>query len=267
MVPVTFYRWEKWGSQKTKRCSLVYPVSKHQSRNLSPVHLSSRATPSHFSMRWGRIQPWKWKWKPLSLSHVRLFGTPWTVACQAPLSMGCPRQAYWSGLPCPSPSPAMPFSIPCHALPQGIFLTQRPSPGLLLCRQILHCLSHWRSPRPVLFQDWVRGPFSKGSPSGRQEFCPSRTGLILLLSLSLVFVLPGWDLTSLQLVASWDRSHSWNHSGLTFANIGQLPVLWTPGLASNIAWSTWAVSQSLEGFLLYRHLCCNSVCCDGIWAV
>ena len=29
--------------------------------------------------------------------------TPWTVVCQAPLSMGFPRQAYWSGLPFPSP--------------------------------------------------------------------------------------------------------------------------------------------------------------------
>ena len=27
--------------------------------------------------------------------------TPWTVACQAPLSMGFSRQEYWSGLPCP----------------------------------------------------------------------------------------------------------------------------------------------------------------------
>ena len=30
-------------------------------------------------------------------------GTPWTVACQAPLSMGFPRQEYWSGLPVSSP--------------------------------------------------------------------------------------------------------------------------------------------------------------------
>ena len=29
--------------------------------------------------------------------------TPWTVACQAPLSMGFPRQEYWSGQPFPSP--------------------------------------------------------------------------------------------------------------------------------------------------------------------
>ena len=31
------------------------------------------------------------------------FATPWTVALQAPLSMGFPRQEYWSGLPFPSP--------------------------------------------------------------------------------------------------------------------------------------------------------------------
>ena len=37
------------------------------------------------------------------LSRVRLFETPWTVALQAPLSVGFPRQEYWSGLPFPSP--------------------------------------------------------------------------------------------------------------------------------------------------------------------
>ena len=37
-----------------------------------------------------------------SLSRVRLFVTPWTVAHQAPLSVEFPRQEYWSGLPFPS---------------------------------------------------------------------------------------------------------------------------------------------------------------------
>ena len=37
------------------------------------------------------------------LSLVRLFATSWTVALQAPLSMGFSRQEYWSGLPCPPP--------------------------------------------------------------------------------------------------------------------------------------------------------------------
>ena len=39
-----------------------------------------------------------------SLSRVRLLATPWTVAYQAPLSMGFSRQEHWSGLPLPSPS-------------------------------------------------------------------------------------------------------------------------------------------------------------------
>ena len=37
------------------------------------------------------------------LSHVRLCATPWTVARQAPPSMGFSRQEYWSGLPFPPP--------------------------------------------------------------------------------------------------------------------------------------------------------------------
>ena len=45
----------------------------------------------------------KKKKKVKSLSHVRPFATPWTVAYQAPLSMGFSKQEYWSGLPFPSP--------------------------------------------------------------------------------------------------------------------------------------------------------------------
>ena len=41
--------------------------------------------------------------KVKSLSRVRLFVTPWTVAHQAPPSMGFSRQEYWSGLLFPSP--------------------------------------------------------------------------------------------------------------------------------------------------------------------
>ena len=43
------------------------------------------------------------KWKVKSLSRIRLFATPWTVAHQAPPSMGFSRQEYWSGLPFPPP--------------------------------------------------------------------------------------------------------------------------------------------------------------------
>ena len=40
--------------------------------------------------------------KVKSLNHVRLFVTPWTIAYQAPPSVGFSRQEYWSGLPFPS---------------------------------------------------------------------------------------------------------------------------------------------------------------------
>ena len=47
---------------------------------------------------------WKWKVKVNSLSRVWLLATPWTVAHQAPPSMGFSRREYWSGVPLPSPS-------------------------------------------------------------------------------------------------------------------------------------------------------------------
>ena len=63
------------------------------------------------------------------LSRVRLFATPWTVACQAPLSMGFSRQEYWSGL-------SLQWKI------QGIFPTQGSNQDLPHCRQTLYPLSH-----------------------------------------------------------------------------------------------------------------------------
>ena len=58
------------------------------------------------TLEWDAISfsnAWKWKMKVKSLSCVLLFTTPWTVAHQAPLSMGFSRHEYWSGLPFPSP--------------------------------------------------------------------------------------------------------------------------------------------------------------------
>ena len=62
-----------------------------------------------------------------SLSRVQLFVTPWTVAHQAPLSMGFPGKSTGVG---------------CHFLFQGIFPTQGSNPGLPHCRQTLYHLSH-----------------------------------------------------------------------------------------------------------------------------
>ena len=50
---------------------------------------------------------------------------------------------------CPWDSPGKYTGGGCHFLLQGIFLTQGSNPGLLHCRQILYCLSHWG--RSILF--------------------------------------------------------------------------------------------------------------------
>ena len=109
-------------------------------------------------------------------SHVQLFVIAWTVACQAPLSLGFSRQEYWNGLPCLPPgdlpnsgikrrSPALQVdsSLPeppgkpnntgvgSLSLLQGIFLTQESNWSLLHCRQILYQLSYQGSPMEIQF--------------------------------------------------------------------------------------------------------------------
>ena len=66
-----------------------------------------------------------------SLNHVQLFATPWTITCQAPLSVGFPRQEYWGRLLFPSPrdiphpgiKPGSPVSL---AVADGFFTIEPP---------------------------------------------------------------------------------------------------------------------------------------------
>ena len=96
----------------------------------------------------------------LSLSsRVRLFVTLWTVARQAPLSMGFSRQEYWRG---------------CPALLQGIFLTQ----GLNLR---LLCLLHW--------QVGSLPPAPPEKPVGRGTGVQTKAGSVQ----SSCSLLPFWD--------------------------------------------------------------------------
>ena len=99
-----------------------------------------------------------------SLSHVQLFVTPWTVAHQAPLSMGFSKQDTGGG---------------CHGLLRGIFPTQGSNLGLL---HLLHCqaeslpLCHLGSPICKVsaskyltwgclsswYRSWLHGPLWDG---------------------------------------------------------------------------------------------------------
>ena len=132
--------------------------------------------------------PSKSKSEVKSLSRVRLFVTPWTVAYHAPLSMGFSRQEYWNGLPFPSSrkrfslvlsesessillsvtpwtvesmnSPGQNTGVGSPFLLQGIFPTQGLNPGLPHYRQIFfYQLSHQGSPRIL---EWAVYPFSRG---------------------------------------------------------------------------------------------------------
>ena len=69
----------------------------------------------------------------LSHSLVSDSETPWTVACQAPLSMGFSRQEYWSGLPFPSPRdhPNPGYEPMSPALAGGFFTTEPPGKPLM----------------------------------------------------------------------------------------------------------------------------------------
>ena len=99
-----------------------------------------------------------------SLSHVRLFATQWTVACQLPLSTGFPRQEYWIGLPCPPP-----VDLPNPGM--------EPTSLMWVGRQIFY---HWRHPE---------SPYYLYSPQNyviRDILSP----LYLVRNLNLMYIFP-----------------------------------------------------------------------------
>ena len=130
------------------------------------------------------------------LSHVLLFVTLWTVACQAPLSMGSPRQEYWSELPflppgdLPDPgmehrSPALQNSLkiqlllwafPHHFAPMGnrgccfpcILLTWMWGRG----PRFPWCCIALQPPQPLAedFSPWITGTLCPGLPQAPGSF-------------------------------------------------------------------------------------------------
>ena len=70
------------------------------------------------------------------------FKAPWTVACQAPLPMGFPRQEYWSGLPFPSPGDHLDPGIkPTSDLEGNSFITEPKGKHDFLCFMPITVLS------------------------------------------------------------------------------------------------------------------------------
>ena len=93
-----------------------------------------------------------------SLSHVRIFATPWTVAYQTPPSMGFSRQEYWSGLPFLSPGVlSNPRIEPVSPALQAATLTSEPpgKPSRII---------YW-SPQPLLFMYYCCCLVAKSYPT------------------------------------------------------------------------------------------------------
>jgi len=117
-------------------------------------------------------------------NRVWLFATLWTVACQAPLSMGLSRQEYWSGLSCPPPGdlpdPGMePVSLMSPALGGGFFTTS----------------ANWETQNVVTIYDfsvslivkgkkylWPLCPWTSYSVSLGLSFLTCKIGVIVLLA-------------------------------------------------------------------------------------
>ena len=114
-----------------------------------------------FSLEWACV---------LSLfSRVWLCETLWTVACQAPQSVGFSRQVYWNWLPCPPPAdlpdPGIePMSLTSPALAGGFFNTG----ATCVARQAPLSMEILQASMLV----WIATPSSKGSSWPR-----NRTGL------------------------------------------------------------------------------------------
>ena len=121
-------RWDKFFLYPIGSLSVPYrwvPLDHPSVNLLVQLYLTDLFQRRQFKMASSRSGSRRVKVK--SFSHVRLFATPWTIAYQAPPSMGFSKQEYWSGLPFPSPgdlpnpgfkprSPALQAdALPCEA--------------------------------------------------------------------------------------------------------------------------------------------------------
>ena len=168
---------QEWGRRRDSTLNLLLPGSTWKSRLLLEIYNTgetAQSLPLHKTPNYcfHRVTSHTCC-AVLSRSVVSNSATPWTVAHQAPLSMGFSRQEHWSSLPCPPPgdlsnagikptSPVLQVDLPSEppgkpqntgvgslSLLQGIFLTHELNPGLLHCRPILYQLKHMGSPTLV----------------------------------------------------------------------------------------------------------------------
>ena len=159
---------------KDPACCVRQPKGKSKILPLKPV------TPTLQYFQCSSLDKPLWHAQHQYSSYIQRRVTPWTVACQAPLSVGFSRQGDWSGLPFPSAgdlpdpgiepeSPALQAdSLPsesahkprnagvdCHPLLQGIFPTLGTDLHLVRLQVDSLPASHLGSPYPSLVSCWI----------------------------------------------------------------------------------------------------------------
>ena len=124
----------------------------HENSSMSPIIKFRNCVIKYFifALIWitREAQHISWKWSSSVMSDS--LRPLWTVAYQAPLSVGFSRQGYWSGLPFPSPR---------------IFPTQGSNMSLLHCRQTIYHLSHQGSHLELTFSFQIMASFIIGFKS------------------------------------------------------------------------------------------------------
>ena len=119
------------------------------------------------------------------LSHVQLFVTPWTVACQASLSTGFFRQEYWSGLPFPPPGdlPHPGIEPISPALAGGFFTTAtreaQKELNICMCMYIyIHTHTHTQYMNLLTFFGVLQRPWVQGMRSLNEEVSEIRAWFV-----------------------------------------------------------------------------------------
>ena len=159
-----------------------------------------------------------------NLCACALFVTPWTVARQAPLSMGFSRQEYWSGLPCPPPgdlpNPGMePTSLVSPALAGGFFTTappQKPTVTILSVKPMT-LVSVTLKPNT---NDLFHSPLSESSVACATLWNKSFTIILSCHALVIRKILAPWVMQILWMLTWYSTLYNIK---ITFVNITTIP--------------------------------------------
>ena len=178
------------------------------------------------------------------VSRVRLFANPWTVAYQAPLSMGFPRQEYWSG---------------CHFLLQSVRSVQFSSVQLLSRVQL--SVTPWTAARQAFLS--ITNSWSLSKLMSIESVMPSNHPILCHLLLLLPSIFPSIGVFSNESVTHIRGPKHWSFSfNISPSNEHSGPI------SSKLDWlDLLAVQGTLKSFLQYHSSKASILWCSAFLIV